>query len=41
MFETLAILIALVGSVMVGYAIQRTILQVLLWFMGRMSETHL
>jgi hypothetical protein len=37
MFEILAILVALVGSVMVGYAIQRTLLQLLLWFMGRMS----
>ena len=37
MLEILAILIALVGSIMVGYAIQRTILQLVLWFMGRMS----
>jgi hypothetical protein len=37
MVEILAILIALVGSIMVGYAIQRTILQLVLWFMGRMS----
>ena len=37
MFEILAILVALVGSVMVGYAIQRTLLHLLLWFMGRMS----
>ena len=37
MLEILAILIAVVGSITIGYAIQRTILQAILWFMGRMS----
>jgi hypothetical protein len=37
MFEILAVLIAVVGCITVAYAIQRTILQAILWFMGRMS----
>jgi hypothetical protein len=37
MFEILAILITVVGSISIAYAIQRTILQAILWFMGRMS----
>ena len=35
MLDVLAILIAGVGSIATAYAIQRSILQLLFWFMGR------
>ena len=37
MLEAFVVLIALVGSITVAYAIQRMLLQVLFWFMTRMS----